>query len=477
MEENTTPRVRFAPSPTGPFHLGSARTALFNWLFAKKNGGVFILRIEDTDSERSEKEYEDQILDALSWLGIVWDEGPDAGGDYGPYRQSERIQIYKKYLEKLLEDGRAYYCYCTPEELLEEKNALIAEGMPPKYSGHCRNLKSPPPGKSPQVIRFKMPEVEVEFKDLIRGKVKFDSGLFGDTVIAKNLETPLYNFAVTVDDHLMEITHVIRGEDHISNTPKQILLARAMEFMEPHFAHLPLILSKDRSKLSKRYAETSLLSYREQGFLPEALDNFLALLGWHLSDDREVFTLEELSSEFDLKRVQKSGAVWNEEKLLWLNGEHLKKMDTRRLAELIMPLFPDKNLGENQELLEKIIGVVKDRMKTLKDFWGYASFFYHMEDYDPALLVWQNDTQEKTKEILSRSLASLQQISAPLTRENVLAAVEDMISEHGRGSVLWPLRVSVSGRAASPDPLDIIPVLGKKESLKRIEAALAKLDR
>jgi glutamyl-tRNA synthetase len=474
MEEKP-PRVRFAPSPTGPFHLGSARTALFNWLFARKNGGVFVLRIEDTDKERSEKEFETQILDSLSWLGIVWDEGPDSGGDYGPYRQSERIELYKKYLEKLLADGKAYYCYCTPEELAEQRNAMEAEGLPPKYGGHCRNLKSPPPGKLPQVIRFKMPEVEVEFKDIIRGTVKFDSSLFGDIVIAKDLETPLYNFAVTVDDHLMEITHVIRGEDHISNTPKQILLARAMEFMEPHFAHLPLILSKDRSKLSKRYAETSLLSYREQGFLPEALDNFLALLGWHPSDDRELFLLPELVSEFELKRVQKSGAIWNQEKLLWLNGEHLKKLPAARIAELLTPLFPDKNLDRNPQFLEKVVEVARDRMKTLKDFWDYAAFFFELDDYAPSLLVWQSDTPQKTQEILSAARKALSSVQEPLSRENVLAAIEDLISDSGRGSVLWPLRVAVSGRAASPDPLDIIPVLGKEESLDRIDAALKKL--
>lgn len=474
-------RVRFAPSPTGPFHLGSARTALFNWLFARKNGGIFILRIEDTDKERSAKEFENQILDSLSWLGIVWDEGPDSGGDYGPYRQSERVQIYKKYLEKLLEEGKAYYCYCTPEELAEERNAMETEGLPPKYSGHCRNLKSPPfddaqgKSKSPQVIRFKMPEVEVEFKDIIRGRVLFDSSLFGDIVIAKDPETPLYNFAVTVDDHLMQITHVIRGEDHISNTPKQILLARAMEFMEPHFAHLPLILSKDRSKLSKRYAETSLLSYKEQGFLPEALDNFLALLGWHPTDDREVFLLPELVSEFELKRVQKSGAIWNQEKLLWLNGEHLKKLPAGRIAELLIQLFPDKNLDKNQQFLERAVDVARDRMKTLKDFWDYASFFFELGDYAPSLLVWQSDAPEKTVEVLSGSREAISSLEEPLSREGVLAAIEDLISGLGRGSVLWPLRVAVSGRAASPDPLDIIPVLGKEESLKRIDAALKKL--
>jgi len=320
-------RVRFAPSPTGPIHIGSIRTALFNWLFARKYGGTFVLRIEDTDKERSEKRYDDELLEGLSWMGLNWDEGPqtasDAGqlaldgaahekGEFGPYRQSERTAIYHKYLQQLIESGDAYYCYCSKEDIEAQRQMMLAQGLPPKYSGHCRNLAAPPEGKSPEVIRFKTPEVKVEFKDLVRGKVVFDAALFGDFIIAKDLDSPLYNFAVVVDDALMEISHVIRAEDHLSNTPKQILMGRALGFDEPIFAHIPLILNADRSKMSKRFADTALLNYRERGYVPEAMLNFLALLGWHPRGDKEVLSREELIAEFDIDRVQQSGAIFNE---------------------------------------------------------------------------------------------------------------------------------------------------------------------
>ena len=256
-------------------HIGSARTAIFNWLFARKYGGKLILRIEDTDKERSEKRYDDELLQGLSWLGLNWDEGPQSVGDadqlalggekgeFGPYRQSERTAIYKKYLQQLIESGDAYYCYCTKEDIEAQRQMMLAQGLPPKYSGHCRNTPAPE-GKSPETIRFKVPEIKVEFKDLVRGKVVFDAALFGDFIIAKDLDTPLYNFAVVVDDSLMQISHVIRGEDHLSNTPKQILMGRALGFAEPIFAHIPLILNPDRSKMSKRYSDTALMNYRER---------------------------------------------------------------------------------------------------------------------------------------------------------------------------------------------------------------------
>lgn len=468
-------RVRFAPSPTGPFHLGGARTALFNWLFAKKNGGKFILRIEDTDKERSEKKYEDMLIDALSWLGIDWDEGPDKGGDYGPYRQTERLHIYREYLETLLKSDWAYYCYCTKEELEERAKAMELEGIAPKYSGHCRNIKEAPPGKSPQVIRFKMPNTNVDFKDLIRGKVTFDAGLFGDVVIAKDLDTPLYNFAVVVDDHLMEITHVIRGEEHLSNTPKQILMARAMSLREPEFAHLPLILSSDRKKLSKRFAEVSLLAYRDKGFLPEAINNFLALLGWHPEVDREVLTMEELKKEFEIKRVQKSGAVFNEEKLSWLNSEHMKNITNEKLLEMLRSVLKEKGVEREDDFIIKVIGATRERMKTLNDFWEFASFFFEVPEYSKELLKWQNDDPAKTRAILEKVREKIDSIEGELPREAIFAFLDDLIEEFGKGSVLWPLRVAVSGKPASPDPIEIVRVLGGKESSRRVDIALQKL--
>ncbi|HUC31179.1 MAG TPA: glutamate--tRNA ligase, partial [Candidatus Paceibacterota bacterium] len=331
-------RVRFAPSPTGPIHIGSVRTALFNWLFARKYGGTFILRIEDTDKERSEKKYDDELLQGLSWVGLDWDEGPQPigtgdqlklggeKGEYGPYRQSERTEIYKKYLNQLITSGDAYYCYCSKEDIEAQRQAMLAQGRPPKYSGHCRNIAAPPEGKSPEVIRFKVPEIKVEFKDLVRGKVVFDAALFGDMIIAKDLDTPLYNFAVVVDDELMKISHVIRAEDHLSNTPKQILMQRALGFAEPIYAHIPLILNADRSKMSKRFTDVALMNYRDRGYVPEAMINFLAFLGWHPKGDKEVLSRKELIAEFDIDRVQQSGAIFNEEKLDWLNREHIKIM-------------------------------------------------------------------------------------------------------------------------------------------------------
>lgn len=480
-------RVRFAPSPTGPFHLGSARTALFNWIFAKQQGGVFVLRIDDTDKERSKKEYEDNVFESLRWLGLTWDEGPffakvseggsDAGGDYGPYRQSEREPIYEKYLKELLDSGKAYFCYCTKEELEAQREAMITQGLPPKYSGHCRNLETPPAGKAPQLIRFKMPETRVEFKDLVRGAVSFDSGLFGDIPIAKNLREPLYNFAVVVDDEEMQISHVIRGEDHLSNTPKQILFARALGFKEPTYAHLPLILAADRSKLSKRYAETSLVEYKNQGYLPESMVNFLILLGWHPKDNREVFSTADLIEIFDIKRVQKAGAVFNEEKLAWLNGEHLRAAESIRLAELVLPMAREKFGEIDGAKLFKIIELEKDRLKTLGEFNDLASFFFTLPEYEWGMLIWNKESKEKIKASLEASFKVLTDLAEEkFTKEGLGVALAPLVVElGGRGVVLWPLRVSLSGAKASPDPIAIVEILGKEETLKRVGKAIKKI--
>ncbi len=484
-------RVRMAPSPTGPLHIGTARTALFNWLFARKHGGVFVMRVEDTDKERSEKKYEDEILEGLAWLGLDWDEGPladggrlpvaDEKGPYGPYRQSARTEIYKKYLQELLDKGEAYYCYCTKEELEAQREAMLAQGLPPKYNGRCRNLKTPPTGKSPEVIRFRIPETNVTFDDLIRGKVAFDTSLFGDIVIAKDLENPLYNFAVVVDDELMKISHVIRGEDHLSNTPKQILMQRALGFGEPRYAHIPLILNPDRSKMSKRFADAALLQYREKGYLPEALFNFLTLLGWHPKDNREVLSKKELVKEFDLARVQQAGAVFNQEKLDWLNREHLKKMSSKKTADEIraLQLFASENLPEpGEDVLMKIIDVERSRANTLRDFVTLGRFLLILPEYEKELLIWKESSVKEAAAALAVMEEELEKINAQeFNRETLSAAVTHTITaiDGKRGSVMWPLRVAVSGQRASPDPLEIMEVLGKKESLRRIALARQKL--
>lgn len=351
LEKAGEVRVRIAPSPTGPLHIGTARTALFNYLFAKKYKGSFILRIEDTDVERSKKEFERDIMENLRWLGIEWDEGPDVGGNFGPYRQSERREIYKKYLTKLLQEGKAYYCFCTKEELEAEKQYLLSIGQPPVYSGKCANLpkekvKEFLDQKKPSVIRFKTPIKKVVFEDLIRGKIEIDSALIGDIVIAKDLENPLYNFACVIDDFEMKITHVIRGEDHLSNTPKQILIQEALGFPSPKYAHLPLILGPDRSKLSKRHGATSIAEYKKQGFLPEALVNFIAFLGWHPETERYIYSMAGLIKDFSLERIQKSGAVFNIKRLEFLNGFYIRQKSVDKLTELCLPYLIESGLIE-----------------------------------------------------------------------------------------------------------------------------------
>jgi nondiscriminating glutamyl-tRNA synthetase len=484
-------RVRIAPSPTGPLHFGTARTALFNWLFARKHKGTFVVRIEDTDKERSEKKYEDEILDGFSWLGLDWDEGPvftaaekallmgeHSRGKFGPYRQSERTPIYKKYLEQLMAEGHAYYCYCAKEDLEAQRQGMLAAGLPPKYSGHCRNLKEAPQEKNPEVIRFKIPEVKVDFKDLVRGKVTFDAALLGDQVIAKNLDTPLYNFAVVIDDELMEISHVIRGEDHLSNTPKQILIQRALGFKEPIYGHIPLILNPDRSKMSKRVADTALLEYRTKGYLPAAMVNFMALLGWHPTGDKEVFTMDELIKEFDISRVQQSSAIFNEEKLAWLNREHLKKLSDAEIADLLKPFLEEKMHADvDEKTLMKIVAVERPRASTLENLLQGGKFFFQLPNYEANLLVWKNGSLDEVVSTLTEVKRALNAVTAENFHREILNEVlADVISQKGnRGMVLWPLRVALSGQSASPDPLDIMEVLDKKVSMERLDIALEKL--
>jgi len=482
-----TVRVRFPPSPTGRLHLGNARTFLFNWLFAKQHHGQVILRIEDTDRERSDQKFEIEIVEAMHWLGLDWDEGLDwhmvngewqtmAKGEHGPHRQSERTHIYKPYLEQLLSEGKAYYCYCTKEELEAERQSYLGQGLPPKYSGHCRNLTGSPTGREPESIRFKTPEAKVAFKDLIRGTVTFDANLFGDTIIAKTVETPLYNFAVVVDDHLMGITHVIRGEEHLANTPKQILMQKAFGFDEPTYAHLPLILAPDRSKLSKRYMDVSLMSYRERGYLPEAVANFLVLLGWHPAGNDEILSTGDLLKQFDLKRVQKGGAVFNEEKLDWLNGEYIKRLSVDELVGRLQPLVEERKFEAPSGLLRKVAEVERERMRTLTGFFELGGFFFKLPDYSPNLLAWRDMPLAETKAMLEKVRAAISAVPEDsFTREGIINSLAPLIDPTDRGKVLWPLRVALSGLAASPDPLVIAEILGKEEALRRVTAALNKI--
>lgn len=465
-------RVRFAPSPTGPFSLGNARTAIFAWLFAKKEGGKFLIRIEDTDKERSKKEYEEGILKTLEWLGIISDEPI--------VRQSERGAIYETYLKKLLEGKKAYYCFCTSEELEAERQAQLSQGFPPCYSGKCKSL---PPDlvaekikKGEGVIRFRMPEMTISFQDAVHGKVSFDASLIGDIIIAKSLREPLYNYAVVVDDYEMNVSHVIRGDDHFSNTPKQIAIQDALGFPHVHYAHLPLILGPDHKKLSKRYLDASMYEYKTAGYLASAVFNFLALLGWHPEKDREVLSVKEILEEFSLKRVQKSGGIFNPEKLEWLNAQHIKNTPAETLVELLEPFVPPVWF-KNKKLLRNVIEVEKERVKHLSDFQDLAGFFFELPEYEKELLVWNDTPLPAILDNLGFALSVIQEIPPHEFKKGTIEQYLTTITEkRGRGEVLWPLRVALSGREASPGPSEIMEVLGKEESVRRIEIALRNME-
>lgn len=486
MMGNMNVRLRFPPSPTGPLHMGNVRTLLFNYLFAKKEGGSIVLRIEDTDKERSRPEWEQDIVDNLKWLGLKWDEGP--------YRQSERTGIYKEYLEKLLEQKKAYWCFCSEEELEAQRQDQLSRGVAPKYKGTCRGLSKEQQeqqlkaGKS-AIIRLLVPEKTVSFKDLIRGEIRFDMGLVGDIVLAKNLEGPLYNFTVVIDDYVMKITHVIRGEDHISNTPKQMVLEEALGF--PHtiqYAHLPLILGEDRTKLSKRHGDNSVTRFRKEGYLPEAVVNFLALLGWNPGDEREIFSLEGLIREFSLERVQKGNAVFNLQRLDWINGSYIRQKSPRDLAELLVPYLP----GTHKDAVEKVVVLYQGRLKKLSDIRGLADFFFTEKlEYPKELLKWKQYSEKDTE----KSLGTVEQIlslvpDADWTKEvlgEILLKEAEKIgppasldAKHlragDRGYLLWPMRVALTGKQASPGPFEVAEVLGKEKTLIRIKQAISMLN-
>lgn len=476
-------RTRIAPSPTGYLHIGLARAALFNYLFAKKYEGVFVLRIEDTDLERSSPESEKDIIENLKWLGIEWDEGPDIGGKYEPYRQTQRTKIYRSYLEKLLAEDKAYHCFCSQEELEDRRQYQMSQGLAPKYSGKCANLDKETVKKylaegKPSVIRFRVVPKKVVFHDLIRGKVEFDTGLMGDIVIAKDLDTPLYNFAVVVDDFEMNISHVIRGEDHISNTPKQILLQEALGMPQPIYGHLPLILGTDRTKLSKRHGSASVTEFRKKGYLPEALVNFMAFLGWNPGDDREIYSLASLTKEFSLENVQKSAAIFNIKKLDFLNGFYIRQRSPEKITELCLPYFIEAGLVTEEEIdlnfLQKIVSIYQERLKKLSDIVELASFFFKEKlVYDKNLLKWKEMSDKEIQKSLDKSEKILSKIKIEeWNREGIEKALLLETEKTGdRGQLLWPLRVALTGKEASAGPFEIAEILGKDKTLRRIKEA------
>ncbi len=472
-------RVRFAPSPTGYLHIGNARTALFNYLFAKHTGGTLVLRIEDTDRERSKKEYEDMLIEDLKWLGIEWDEGPDIGGGYGPYRQSERLEIYKEYVDKLLENGDAYYCYCTPEELEEERKRALAAGKPPRYSGRCRNLtpaereEFEKKGIKP-VVRFKVPDGRfIVFDDLIRGHIEINVDEFGDFVIVRQDGMPTYNFVVVIDDALMKISHVIRGEDHLSNTPKQILIYEALNFEIPQFAHLPIILGEDRSKLSKRHGAVSVRAFKDEGYMPEALFNYLSLLGWHPSDDREILSKEEIIKEFDIKDVHKSPAVFDRTKLKWMNGVYIREIiDIEELTRRAVPFFKGFGYIADFEYYKKVMEAIRDSIETLMEIKDRAKPFF-VDDFE---------FDEKAKEELSdetayrviRAFYEKIKDRNRLTGQEFKAIMKEIQKELGvKGRQLFhPVRVALTGEHSGVGLDILVEVIGIDRVKKRIQRTL-----
>lgn len=436
--------TRMAPSPTGKFHIGSARTALFSYLFAKHNGGKFILRIEDTDKERSKKEYEENIIESFKWLGLDYDEF---------YRQSERTEIYKENIKKLIDSGHAYI---SNEE---DQNIGVGEHV----ERITNRLKS--------VIRFKNPNKKIKFADEILGEIEFDTTDLKDFVIAKDLDTPLYHLTVVVDDGLMNVSHVIRAQEHIANTPRQILILEALGFKRPIYAHIPLVLAPDKTKLSKRHGAVALLDYRDEGYLPEAVLNFLAFLGWNPGTEQELFDPKELVESFSLEKVNKGGAVFNTEKLNWYNREYIKKMNTEEvLAEV------KKYLDLQEDLLNRALPSIIERINKFSDLENTEEFgFYkNLPDYDPNILIWKKCDKEKTFAHLGK-VKELLENGDYSSIDSIKNAVWDYAEAAGRGDVLWPTRVALSGKEKSPDPFTLAYIFGKNETLLRIEKALEKL--
>jgi glutamyl-tRNA synthetase len=492
----TTDRVRIAPSPTGPLHIGTARTALFNYLHARHTGGTFILRLEDTDVARSSIAYEKDILDGLHWLGLRWDEGPEVAGEgargpHAPYRQMERLSHYAAASERLLADDMAYPCYCTPEELDAERKRLEALKLPPRYSGRCANLTPEQraafeaEGRKP-ALRFRVGEGTVVIDDIVRGRVEIDvSNLGGDFVIVRADGTPLYHFTVVVDDAEMEITHVIRGEDHLSNTPKHVLLFRALGHEPPAFAHLPLILNADRTKMSKRKSQTAIDDYRAEGFIPEALVNYLALLGWSTGSEDEVLSLDELVERFDLTEVNKAGAVFDRERLEWLNGQWIRRLDADDLVERLRP-FLERDLAEGridrmpaEGELTALLPVVQERLPRLGAVGDLVGFLWVEElDIDAAQLVPKRWDAATTAEALGAARATIAEVGrVSYEADELEPPLRALAEESGwkAGDLFMAIRVAVTGRTATPPLFDTLVALGYERTLARLDRAIEAL--
>ena len=458
------PRVRFAPSPTGALHIGGVRTALFNWLFARHHGGTFLLRIEDTDRERSTKEFESSILDGMRWLGLNWNEEPAY--------QSQRMELYREHVQKLLKEGKAYPCTCTPEELEARRQQALKEGRKPKYDGACR--KGPAHPDRPAATRFRAPtEGTTEFHDICRGTIRFENKELDDLVIARSDGTPTYNLTAVVDDVDMEITHIIRGDDHINNTPRQVLLYQALGYPVPEFAHLPMIHGPDGKKLSKRHGTTSAMEYKQMGYLPDAMVNYLARLGWSWGD-QEIFARQELIEKFDLSAVGSSPSVFDIEKLKWVNSQHMAKLSDAQLMEATLPFLEEMGLSvSDRDCAARAIATERERGKNLKEIAEMSAFYFrHTIEMDPkAASKWLDKKGRTTLAKLRDRLTGLKEWD----EQSIASLFKELLGETGHKMIelAQPVRVALTGTTVSPGIYEVLAIMGRERTIKRIDQALA----
>ncbi len=478
-------RVRFAPSPTGYLHIGGARTALFNWLFARSQGGKLVLRIEDTDQDRLKEDSVSQIITSLKWLGLSWDEGPEVGGPVGPYFQSERFDIYRKYCQQLIDEGKAYYCFCSAEDLAEQREKQRALKQPFHYARTCRDI--PPEEAKKRVengesysVRIKVPlEGTIGFHDMIHGDIQFDVNQYDDFVIMKSSGIPTYNFAVVVDDHLMGMTHVLRAEEHVANTPKQLFIYQALGWEAPQFGHMPLILAPDRSKLSKRHGATSVEEFRSQGYLPEAIINYLTLLGWAPGNDEEIFSLEDTVKVFDFSKMSQKAAVYDVKKLTWMNGQYLSSLPLDRIVEAAIPFFKEKGLVDDPHLaahkyyFAHFVDVFRVRVKTLAEVADASTYFFKdLDGYEEKGV--EKHFKPGNASLLRKchdKLAALPVFDLATTEQAYHEIADEMGISFGK--VIHPTRLALTGRTFSPGMFDVMVLLGREKTLERLEKAIA----
>ena len=473
--ENKKVRVRFAPSPTGYLHIGGLRTALYNYLFAKKHNGDFILRIEDTDQSRKVEDALENLIETIKYMGLSFAEGPNTKGKVGPYIQSDRLDIYTKYAQELIDKDKAYYCFCTSDRLDEMRKNQEKKKQAPKYDRTCFSLtkeeaKYKIKNGEPYVIRFKMPDKGItQFTDVIRDKITVENKYLDDQVLIKSDGYPTYHLANIVDDHLMGITHVIRGEEWISSTPKHVLLYEAFNWDVPIFAHLPLILNEDKSKLSKRQGDVSVEDFITKGYIADALINYIALLGWNPKDDQEIYSLKELEDYFDLSKINKSGAVFDLDKLKWVNGQYIRRFSHAQLYNECFIYLEEIVNKDNEDFIKELVRLHQDRLETLKDITDHVKHYLTQPEYDPDLLIWKKSNVSNTIAHLQKMHSILEGMSE-FHETHIEETIKSFIEKEAltNGEVLWPMRVALSGLKGSPGPFELAHVLGKEETLKRI---------